>query len=97
MTVTGLASTSRIKTVRDAADTLLELEQRFGAVSSETQTIHGFWQHQGQSFRDDLTRVFVDIADTPESIDFFRELKERLKARFQQMDIWVSTYPVDIL
>ena len=28
------------------ADTLLELEQRFGAVSSETQTIQGFWQHQ---------------------------------------------------
>ena len=25
------------------ADTLLELENRFGAVSSETQTIQGFW------------------------------------------------------
>jgi hypothetical protein len=30
------------------AETLLELEQRFGAVSSETQTIQGMWQHQGQ-------------------------------------------------
>lgn len=28
--------------------TLLELEQRFGAVSSESQSIQGFWQHQGQ-------------------------------------------------
>jgi hypothetical protein len=28
------------------ADTLLELEQRFGAVSSETQTIRGLWRHE---------------------------------------------------
>ena len=36
------------------ADTLLELRQRFGAVSCETQTIRGLWQHQEQIFRDDL-------------------------------------------
>lgn len=35
------------------ADTLLELEQRFGAVSSETQTIQGLWRHEGRSYRDD--------------------------------------------
>jgi hypothetical protein len=44
--------------------TLLELEQRFGAVSSEIQSIQGFWQHQGQTFRDDLSRIFVDVPDT---------------------------------
>jgi hypothetical protein len=27
------------------ADTLLELEEQFGAVSSETQTIAGQWRH----------------------------------------------------
>jgi hypothetical protein len=79
------------------ADTLLELEQRFGAVSSETQTIHGFWQHQGQNFRDDLTRLFVDVPDTPDSITFFRDFKERLKKRFDQIDIWMTTYPVQVV
>ena len=79
------------------ADTLLELEQRFGAVSSETQTIQGFWQHQGHSYRDDLTRLFVDVPDAPESLDFFRALKERLKVRFQQLDIWMTTYPVEVI
>src|SRR5205823_5033705 len=39
------------------ADTLLELRQQFGAVSSETQIIRGIWEHQGQSYRDDLVRV----------------------------------------
>src|SRR2546423_11010729 len=43
------------------AETLLELEQHFGAVSSETQIIRGVWQHEGQSFRDDLVRRFVDV------------------------------------
>jgi hypothetical protein len=35
------------------ADTLAELEQRFGSVSSETQTIHGRWHHEGRAYRDD--------------------------------------------
>jgi hypothetical protein len=79
------------------ADTLLELEQRFGAVSSETQAIQGLWQHQGQSYRDDLTRVFVDVPDLPENVQFFREFKDRLKLRFRQIDIWMTTYPVDVI
>ena len=79
------------------AETLLELEQRFGAVSSETQTIPGLWRHQGESYRDDLIRVFVDVADEAEHRRFFLELKERLKARFQQIDIWMTTYPIEVL
>ena len=79
------------------ADTLLELRQQFGAVSSETQIIRGLWQHEGQSYRDDLVRVFVDAPDVPESRQFFLDLKERLKARFQQLDIWMTTYPIEVL
>jgi hypothetical protein len=78
-------------------ETLLELRQRFGAVSSESQTIRGLWQHQGRDYRDELTRVFVDVPDTPDSIEFFRELKERLKARFQQLDIWMTHYPIEVI
>ncbi len=79
------------------ANTLLELEQRFGAVSCETQNIRGLWTHQGQEFRDDLVRVFVDVPDLPEHRQFFVEFKERLKARFQQLDIWITTHPLEIL
>ena len=79
------------------ADTLLELRQRFGAVSSETQTIHGIWEHQNQIYRDDLVRVFVDVPDVPETREFFESFKERLKTRFQQLDIWMTTYPVEVL
>jgi hypothetical protein len=79
------------------ADTLLELEEQFGAVSSETQTIRGLWRHEDQLFRDELIRVFVDTADVLESRQFFLEFKERLKARFQQIDIWMTTYPIEVL
>jgi len=79
------------------ADTLIELEERFGVVSSETQTIRGLWRYEGQPYRDDLVRVFVDVPDEPESRQFFVEFKERLKARFQQLDIWLTTYLIEAL
>jgi hypothetical protein len=79
------------------ADTLLELEQGFDAVSCETQTIRGQWRYEGQSYRDDLIRVFVDVPDDPESRQYFIDFKERLKARFQQIEIWITTYLIEVL
>jgi hypothetical protein len=79
------------------ADTLLELEDRFGAISSETQSIRGMWRHGEELFRDELIRVFVDTPDIPESREFFLEFKERLKARFQQIEIWLTTYSIEVL
>jgi hypothetical protein len=78
-------------------ETLLELEQRFGAVSCETQTIRGTWEHEGETYRDELTRVFVDVTDVPANRDFFVQLKERLRSRFRQIDIWMTTYPVEVV
>jgi hypothetical protein len=79
------------------ADALLELEQHFGAVSCETQTIRGFWRHEGESYRDDLIRVFVDVADEPEYRGFFLDFKERMKVQFGQIDLWMTTYLVEVL
>jgi hypothetical protein len=79
------------------ADVFLELRKQFGAVSTESQTIHGQWQQQGEIYRDELMRVFVDIADTPENRRFFLQYKEHLKQRFQQLDIWVTSHPIEVL
>jgi hypothetical protein len=79
------------------ADTILELREYFGAVSCETQTIHGIWTHEAEVYRDELIRVFVDAPETASSRDFFLEFKERLKARFDQLDIWMTTYPIEVL
>lgn len=79
------------------ADTLQELEQAFGAVSCETQTIVGLWRREGELYRDSLARVFVDAEDTSQNRQFFVEFKQRLKDRFQQKDIWLTTYPVEVI
>jgi hypothetical protein len=78
-------------------ETLVELRQRFGAVSCETQLIRGQWQHEGQTYLDNLTRVFVDIPDQAEDRAFFVEFKERIKERFKQLDVWMTTYPIEVL
>jgi hypothetical protein len=79
------------------ADTMLELEVKFGSMSSESQVIHGHWQHLGESFRDELVRVFLDVEDTPEYRQFFVEYKETLKGRFRQIEIWVTTHVIEAL
>ncbi len=79
------------------AQTVLDIRQQFRAVSSETQIIRGIWEHEGTVHRDDLTRIFVDVPDVPESHTFFRKFKELLKARFQQIDIWMTTYPIEVI
>jgi len=66
-------------------------------VSSETQVIQGQWCHLGELHRDELIRVFVDVPDTVENQQFFVDFKEQLKQRFQQLDIWMTTYPLDVI
>src|SRR5436190_19179082 len=77
-------------------ETQLELRERFGAVSSETQIIRGTWTQAGQVYRDEMIRVFVDVTDSPEVREFFRAFKEVLKERYQQLDIWMTSYPVEV-
>jgi hypothetical protein len=77
--------------------TILELRERFGAVSSESQVTHGQWQHEGEVYRDELVRIYVDVADSSENRVFFLQFKELLKNRFQQLDIWMTTYPLEVL
>ena len=79
------------------AQTLQELEDRFNAVSSETQIIHGRWRSGGRLFRDDLIRVYVDAEDNAEVKGFFANFKNRLKTRFQQLDIWLTSSSIEVL
>src|SRR5882724_3792779 len=78
-----------------AAEVFLDLRDRFGGASCETQVIRGVWRHGETIFRDDLTRMFVDVPDTSENLEFFGQYKERLKERFKQVEIWITTYPVE--
>jgi hypothetical protein len=79
------------------AETVLELYDQIGAVSSETQIIQGQWGYAAEVFRDELVRLFVDTEDSDANLEFFVDFKERLKRRFDQIDIWIVTYPIEII
>jgi hypothetical protein len=79
------------------ARTFADLRGRFGAASWETQTLRGAWEHEGTVYQDNLTRFFVDVPDTPEHREFFLQFKVALKERFQQLDIWITSHPLDVL
>jgi hypothetical protein len=77
--------------------TIRELKDRFAAVSSETQVIHGRWEKGSRAFRDELIRVYVDAEATPKTRAFFRDFKKRTKARFQQTAMWLTSHPIDVI
>jgi hypothetical protein len=73
-----------------------ELAARFGGVSFSAQTIHGLWIHQGTRYEDESRRLFVDAEDTPENRAFIAEYKLVLQERFDQVVIYIRSYPIDI-
>ena len=77
--------------------TFSDLRSHFGAASWETQLVHGSWQYEGAAFRDNLTRFFVDVPDLPEYRKFFKGFKEVLKQRFKQIDVWITSHPVEVI
>jgi hypothetical protein len=76
---------------------LRELRKQFGSISAETQSIEGQWEHRGKLHRDLNVRVFIDVADTADNRQFFIDFKELLKERFHQIDIWLTTYLIEVI
>ena len=79
------------------SQTWKDLIDRFGAVSPETQVIKGQWRRHQEIQSEQLIRVFVDVEDVAENRAFFVKLKEDLKARFQQVDIWITHHRIEVL
>ena len=75
---------------------VLEIGDRFGAVSYETQVIEGRWQQAGVVYRDNLARIVVDVPDKKEKRAWMKSFKERWKKKLEQLDIWMVSYRIDI-
>lgn len=74
-----------------------ELIQLFGATSTDTVVVRGRWLYQSQQYQDQLIRVRLDLEDTPENWQAVRTCKEALKARFEQLDIWITAHRIEIV
>lgn len=78
------------------AEAVLEVVDKFGAASYETQKVEGHWRHAGTTFRDDLVRLVVDVPDTEENRSWVKEFKGRWKAKLEQLELWVVSYQIEI-
>jgi hypothetical protein len=74
-----------------------DLVAMFGATSTDQVTVRGKWKYQSAVYSDQLIRVRVDVEDTVGNQDVMRTLKETLKARFEQLDIWITAHRIDII
>jgi hypothetical protein len=74
-----------------------ELVAQFGAVSFFPHSLLGTWMYEGNRFEDELVRVVVDVDDTAESRQFFLVFKGILLERFEQLEIYIASYPIEVI
>src|SRR5947209_18295036 len=74
-----------------------ELIAQFGALSFYPQPVLGVWLHQGTRYEDESVRISIDVDDSSENQLFFVQLKANLLERFEQIEVYIAHYPVDIL
>jgi len=70
---------------------------RFGAVSSSPNAVIGQWVHEKMRNQDRSMRLVIDVPDNRENRAFFVKLQAKLRKRFDQIEIYVASYSVDVL
>jgi hypothetical protein len=74
-----------------------ELIAQFGAVSMSAFAVIGAWVHEGTRYEDELRRFTVDVEDVPENQQFMAAYKKTLLERFEQIEIYMVSFPVEII
>jgi len=74
-----------------------ELIQLFGATSTDTVVVRGRWLYQSTLYHDQLVRVRLDLEDNPTQWEAMRAVKETLKTRFEQLDIWITAHRIEVV
>jgi hypothetical protein len=81
---------------RCVPDSLEDVVDRFGAVTYRPQPVEGSWTFGGRRYDDGLTLLSVDVDDIPEHTAWIAHLKAHLLERFEQLEVYVTSYPVDV-
>lgn len=76
--------------------TFEDIVSRFDAITILPETVRGIWEHGGRRYDEYNVRFVLDVEDTEENAEFFRQLKQVLKTRFRQIDIWIVSYEIRI-
>jgi hypothetical protein len=74
-----------------------ELVREFGATTVDSTRASGTWMYRGTLYEDLLMRVTVDSSKPEGAKAFLGQYKEVLKARFSQLDIWITAHDIDLI
>lgn len=74
-----------------------ELVQRFGGLSAFPQSVLGIWVYDDQRYEDASMMLTIDVEDSAENRQWLSGFKQVLLERFEQLEIYIVSYPVDIL
>jgi hypothetical protein len=75
--------------------TKTDILERFDGVTMGPQAVVGLWKQQGQLFEDEQIKLVVDVDDIEENQFFFSNLKTILLERFQQLEIYMISFPIE--
>ncbi len=78
-------------------DTNHELLEKFDALTTDTVEATGSWKYGLILYQDRLVRIRVDAGNPDDANSFFRQYKEVLKVRFEQLDIWITAHDIEVI
>jgi hypothetical protein len=76
--------------------TMDEVLDQFGALSYMPQAIQGSWTCNGVRYDDELFKLTVDVTDSDESRAFIAQMKHNLLERFAQLEIYITSFMVEV-
>jgi hypothetical protein len=76
--------------------TTQELSNRFDGLTQDVVHSHGLWKSAGLVYRDELVRLRIDSRERAAKA-FFQGHKEIWKARFGQLDLWITMHEVEVI
>jgi hypothetical protein len=82
--------------MRCLPDTLMDVIDRFGALSFDTGSIQGSWHAMGARYDDRLSRLTVDVPDTEDTRRWMAMFKQHLLERFDQLEIYVVSHVIEV-
>jgi hypothetical protein len=77
-------------------DSLMEVFETFGAFTFRPDAALGSWTVDDHRFDDRLFSLIVDVDDTVENLTWISHLKSHLLQRFEQLEIYVTSHPIDL-
>lgn len=77
-------------------DSLTEVFETFGAFTFRPDAAVGSWAAGDHRYDDRLFSLIVDVDDTAQNRAWICHLKSHLLQRFAQLEIYVTSYPIDV-